>query len=231
MLVLDDRLTRRVGAVTLLLLAGAVGFVVFIYDQIEWRRHVRIGVYFHDTGGLREGAPLVVGGREIGTIETVALAPRDVQGPLGGDEGVVVTVAIPAREAARVTRGGDVFVTSRGPLGARYLEIGPAATAGPSLAEDPRPLLGRDPPSIDRVLQRTWDNLTVARVFGEAVGPELALLRVRIAELGATLDGLVPNVAGMASLGLEVTQLVAEARRLRDVSLGGEPGLAQLAAV
>nr|MBA3822230.1 hypothetical protein [Deltaproteobacteria bacterium] len=110
MLVVDDRLTRRVGAVTLLLLAAAVGFVVFIYDQIEWRRHVRIGVYFHDTGGLREGAPLVVGGREIGTIETVALAPRDVNGPLGGDEGVVVTVAIPATEAARVTRGGDVFV-------------------------------------------------------------------------------------------------------------------------
>lgn len=227
----DETLTRRVGAAVLALLAAAIVFVVFIYDHLEFGERVRIGVYFHDTGGLREGAPLVVGGREIGVVESIALSPRGARSPLGGDEGIVVTVAIPVEAAARVTRGGDVFMASRGPFSARYLEIGAAPADGPSLAEDRAPLLGRDPPSIDRVMQRTWENLTIAREFGEAVSPELAALRARLAELGATLDQLAPNVAGVAGLGVEVSALLAEARRLREVTLGGDAGVARIGAV
>lgn len=227
----DERLTRRVGAVVLVVIAAAIGFVVFVYDRIEWRARVRLDVYFRQTGGLREGAPLVVAGRAIGEIESIALSPRGAPGPLGGEEGVVVTVAIDERAAARITRGGDVFVTSRGALGARYLELGPAPPGGPSLAADHAPLLGRDPPSIDRVLQRTWDNLNTARAFGEAVRPELDDLRARLGELSATLDTLSPNLVGVAGLGVEVSALADEARRLRDVGLGGEAGRAELASV
>ncbi len=227
----DERLTRRVGAIVLVMLAASIVVVVFVYPKLEWGQHVRIGVYFHHIGGMREGAPLVVAGREIGVVESIALAPRDVNNPLKGDDGVVATVAIAADEAARITRGGDVFIASRGPLGARYLEIGPALGPGPSLDDDPSDLLGRDPPSLDRVLQRTWDNLTIAREFAHAVGPELDELRLRLSELAASLDALAPNIGGMAGLGLEVAGLFAEARKLRDVTLGGEPGLAKLDAV
>lgn len=224
----DERLARQVGAAVLLVVAAAVVFVVFIHDQIEWRERVRIVVYFQQTGGLREGAPFVVAGREVGEIESIGLSPHGAPGPLAGEEGVVVTIAIAKREAERITRGGDVFVTSRGPLGARYVEIGPAPAPGPSLADNAEPLRGREPPSIDRVLQRTWDNLTIAREFADAVRPEIDELRARLAELQATLEELSPNLVGVSGLGVEVSGLVAEARELRDTGLGGDAGRAKL---
>ena len=218
----DERLTRRVGAIALLVIAAAIAFVVVLYDKIEWREQVRIEVEFHQTGGLREGAPFVVGGREIGEVESIALSQP---------EGVVVTVAIAKREAARVTRGGDVFVASKGAFGARYLEIGPAPLAladGPSLADDPSRIAGREPPTIDRVMQRTWDNLNITREFADAVRPEMTELRARLAELGTTLEQLSPNIVGVAGLGVEIRGLASEARQLRDLGLGGDAGRAKI---
>jgi phospholipid/cholesterol/gamma-HCH transport system substrate-binding protein len=233
----DERLTRRVGAITLVLLTFAIAFALFIAPRIEWGRHVRVRVYFHHTGGLREGAPVVVGGRAIGRIEAVGRSPHGAPGPLGGDEGIVVTAAIAASAIDLVARDGDIFIASRGPLSERYLEIGPAPeSAGPSprrLTEGDE-LLGRDPPTLDRVLERTWNNLTVAREFGRAIRPELDVLRQRLAELGATLDAIAADVGGAAgAIGLfvDLAALRAEARALREVGLGGDRGLAQLDAV
>src|SRR5262245_14510289 len=118
----DERLTRRVGAVTLGLLTLAIVFFVFIYDQIEWGSHVRIKVYFHTTGGLHEGAAFVVAGHEVGRVESIVLVPRGAKQILGDEEGVEVKVAIDAEPAGHIGYGGDVFVTSRGALSGRYLE-------------------------------------------------------------------------------------------------------------
>ena len=63
----DERLAQKVGAVVLLLIAAAIAFVVFVYDQLEWGERVRIDVQFAQSGGLREGAPLVVAG--VGVAE------------------------------------------------------------------------------------------------------------------------------------------------------------------
>ena len=218
----DERLTRRVGALTLLLGVAAIVFVVFVADRIEWSRQTRISIAFTSTGSLREGAAFVVAGRQVGSVEAIALEPAG---------GVIVRVAIDADEARRIARDGDVFVTSRGPLGERYLEIGPGRLpGGPRLHEGDR-LIGRDPPSLDRVLQRTWDNLTTARQFAEAVTPEFIALRDQLRTLGTTIDELVPaNLIPMASLGIELEGLVGEARRLREVGLGGDAGLAAIAA-
>jgi phospholipid/cholesterol/gamma-HCH transport system substrate-binding protein len=225
-IVQDERITRRVGALTLLLGVAAIVFVVFIYDQIELRARTRIDVYFTQTGGITEGSPVVLGGREVGTIESITLSPRDAPNtPLAGVEGVAVTIALLTDDAKRIPRGGDVFITSKGAIGARFLELGPSPTPdGASLADDARPILGRDLPSTDRVIQRTWDNLNIARAFGEAVRPELDTLRAALGELRTTLDQLSPNLVGVAGLGVEVSALVDEARTLRDVGLGGEPG-------
>jgi phospholipid/cholesterol/gamma-HCH transport system substrate-binding protein len=243
----DERLTRRVGAVTLVLLAAGIAFAIFIAPRIEWGRHIRVRVYFVHTGGLREGAPVVVAGRSIGRIESIARAPHGAPGPLGGDEGVVVTAAISARMASRLPRDGDFFVASRGTLSERYLEIGPGSAAHPAgaaaatvtatvtapappLAEGDE-LRGRDPPTLDRVLQRTWHNLTVARDFGRAIRPELDLLRQRLAELGETIDAIAEDAGGAGAIVADVLALRVEARALREVGLGGDRGLAQLDAV
>ncbi len=234
----DERLTRRVGAVVLLLLAFGIAFAIFIAPRIEWGDHIRVRIYFHHTGGLREGAPVIVAGRSIGRVEAIGRAPHGAPGPLGGDEGIVVTAAISARAAKKLVRDADYFIASRGALSERYLEIGPAtgpaaaaaaATAPPRMLAEGDELLGRDPPTLDRVLERTWNNLTTAREFARALRPELDELRRRLAQLGETLDGL----AAEAGIGFyaDVLRLRAEARALREIGLGGDRGLAQAGAV
>jgi len=227
----DEHLTRRVGAIALVLLVAAIAFALFVAPGLAWGRRITVRVYFHDTGGLREGAAVVAGGRAIGRIESIGLLRHGAPGPLGGDEGVTVTASIAAGAAGLVSRDGDVFISSRGPIGERYLEIGPGAATAPRPLADGDELRGRDPPTLDRVLERTWTNLNVARDFGREIRPELDLLRRALARLGETLDGLAGEAAAAGGLVDEALALRAEARRLRDVGLGGDRGLAQLDAI
>jgi hypothetical protein len=238
----DERLTRRVGALTLVLLVAGIAFAIFIAPRIEWGRHIRVRVYFHHTGGLREGAAVVVAGRSVGRIESVGRSPHGAPGPLGGDQGVVVTAAISASVASRLPRDGDYFIASRGALAERYLEIGPplarpaaagAAATAPAerMLADGDELRGQDPPTLDRVIERTWNNLNTARDFARAIGPDFDVLRQRLAQLGEPLDSLAADITGAGGLLADVAALRAEARTLREVGLGGDRGIAQLEAV
>ncbi len=226
---IDRSVARRVGAVAMLVAAAAVAFVLFALDRIEWGSHMRIAVYFHHAGGLREGAPFVVGGKAVGKVEAIALSPRGAPGPLNGDEGIVATVAIESATAREISSGGDVFVSSRGLLSDRYLELGSAPHPGTPFREG-EPVLGRDPPSMDRVLQRTWDNLTTAARFFAEVRPEFDALRTQVATLSATLGSLMPDVPGVALLLVDVARLREEANATF-ASLGGRPGLDRIGAL
>jgi phospholipid/cholesterol/gamma-HCH transport system substrate-binding protein len=226
----DEKLATRVGAAVLLLVAAAIAFFVFVAGRIEWGERVRVHAFFKHTGELREGAPVIVGGRTIGSVESIGLSPRGAKTPLGGIEGVDVTIKLSAEHAATIVRGGDVFIAGRGALSARHLEIGPAPNPdGATLADNQEPFRGIDPPTMDRVIQRTWDNLMIAKRFADEVAPEFRLLRDRMRELSATLEGLVPNVVGVASLGIEMDGLFDQVTKLR-AALGGDRGLEQIAA-
>jgi ABC-type transporter Mla subunit MlaD len=234
----DQKLTRRVGFVTLLLVAASCFFMIFIYDQIEWGAKIRVRVHFLSAGGLKEGADFVVAGRAIGHVETIALSPRGASTLLGGQEGVVVTIALDADAARRVSRAGDIFVTSRGALSSRYLEIGPRSPASAGLAPsgpppEPGPVLqdkdelrGRDPPSLDRVLQRTWDNMTTAARFVEEVRPEANALGAELDKLRATMLDIAPEILFSDDFGA----LIDEGRRTY-AALGGDDGLDRIAAL
>lgn len=215
----DTQLTRRVGAVTLALVAAATIFFVFLYDRIEWGSPMRIRVRFAATGSVAEGAAFVSAGRDIGHVESIALA--DAEG------GVIVTVKLD-RDLARITpKGGDVFVTSRGMLSVRFLELGPPPPGAPlAYLADGDEFRGKDPPSLDRVLQRTWTNLTIAKQFADAIRPEARALGDAIDSLQATLLGIAPEILFRD----DVAQLFDEAKRTY-AALGGDPGIARMRAV
>jgi ABC-type transporter Mla subunit MlaD len=176
----DPRLARRVGTITLLVMAGAIAGFVFLLDRIELGAPVRIRVLFRHGAGLREHAPLVVGGEPVGRIESITPVPHGAAGALGGQVGVAATVAVDGDSAWKVPARAVIFVASRGALSDRYLEVAPPdGDPGPAI-RDGAELRGVDPPSLDNVLQHTWANLTTFKLFVEAVRPELAALRAQL---------------------------------------------------
>jgi ABC-type transporter Mla subunit MlaD len=234
----DERTTRRVGAIALAVLAGAIGFFVFVYDRIEWKSRVRAQIYFRDVGGLRPGAGFVVAGRSVGRVESIVPVTRGSEGPLGGERGVAVTVAIDADEAARIHvrpwpwaaidprhPPADIFVASRGIVSERYLELAAAPAESPVLRDGDK-LLGASPATLDSVLQRWLESMTAMRAFREELRPELDALTAQLAEL----DGLVDR-SELAPMFGSLVALRGEFVQLREVSLGGDAGLAHARSV
>lgn len=228
----NERLARRVGAITLCVLGGAIAFFVFLFDKIELGTPTRVRVYFSHATGLREHAPLVVAGKRIGRIESIESVPHGGNNPLGGEVGSVAIVAIDDGEAWKVPRDADIFVASRGLLSERYLEVAPGGDPDVHVREGAE-LRGADPPMLDTVLRRTWANMMTMEQFVEQVGPELAALRAardqmigELAAIAAQIDQLLPLISGVGPLVDEATELAAMVRSTYETSLGGSPGVA-----
>lgn len=223
-------------AVLALALAGAV-FVVAIAPRLALADSIRVHVYFTELAGLREGAPVRSAGMEIGRVESISLAPEGAIARLGGRAGAAVEVALARAELARTWKRGSVVIGSRGLLSARFLELlPPDGELGPPLADGDE-LRGVDPPTLDRVLQRTWNNLRVTRRFAQEVAPEARRVRAELANLRATLHELLArpaNGSGGASarsLDDELAQALAEAELALGDALGGRAGWDRAAAV
>jgi ABC-type transporter Mla subunit MlaD len=218
----DPRLAQRVGAIALVVMIGAIAGVVFLLDRLELGAPVRIRVVFERASGLHERAPFVVAGQPVGRIEAIAPVVREPL--LGGGIGVAVTVAIDGDQVWKVPAAGEVFVASRGALSDRYLEIAPPPVPGPPV-RDGQAIRGVDPPSLDNVLQRSWTNMTIFKLFVEAVRPELDALRAEVRQLAAQVAAL-PAVDAAAARAL-----IAAARTTYAGPLGGAPGVAALRAM
>ena len=228
----DPRLAQRVGAIAIIGLLGVTAGFVFLLDRIELGALVRIRVLFHRTGGLHEQAALVVAGQPVGHIEAITPVPHGAPGLLAGEVGVAVTVAVDGDLAWQVPAGAEIFVSSRGALSDRYLEVAPPTGAPGPAIRDGQELRGVDPPSLDNVLQHTWANMTTYKIFVETVRPSLVALRTQVDQLRAELAALArePGVADTA-LGADLRALVAAATETYDHGLGGAPAIAALRAM
>jgi hypothetical protein len=228
----DEGLARRVGAVALILIAASIAFIVFFLDHIELGTRTRIRVFFGHSAGLREKAPLVVAGQAIGHIESIETVLHGGTNPLGGEVGSVATVAIEDGEAWKVARTSEIFVSSRGMLSEKYLEVAPPSGDPGTAVSEGAEMLAADPPTLDTVLRRTWTQMTTYRLFVEQVRPEMDLLRDEIdalrgqlAAVATDVDALRPSIAGVAPLIDDAQELLALGTSLRDRSLGGQVGI------
>jgi ABC-type transporter Mla subunit MlaD len=185
----DERLTRRVGAAVLVIAVLSVLFVITIYARLG-RGGVEVKVHFGDASGVREGAAVVVAGKKVGRISRIRIAE-------GG--GVVAIAAIDPAWARRIPVNSEFFISSRGLLAPRWLEIG----APPGRALPGRPLrhgdsvTGVDPPNLDRLLQRLWSDLGEVQLFVDAIRPAAARLRLSIARLTLAIPELHLDLGGV----------------------------------
>jgi hypothetical protein len=78
---------------------------------------------------------------------------------------------------------------------------------------------------MDRVLQRTWENLMTTRRFVEAIRPELDQLIANIDELGRTIESVQPVPGEWARLFREGSAMIAAAQVTWNDVLGGQAGV------
>ncbi len=216
----DERLGQRVGA-ALLVAIGLAGGAVVVTDGCRLRPSYRATVFFEHTP-LVEDSEVQVAGRVVGWVEGIRLiSPRTATGdhPLAPTGGVAVDLRIERRYRAMLAANGDYFINAKGLLGKPYLEAGPppddAAWAG-LLAPDSH-LRGIDPPTVDRVLNRSYENLVNAAVFLTVVRPPARALRDEVLQLADTLESLEPGSGVFAETAASFRAPVAEASALRGV--------------
>ena len=213
----DERLTTRVGAVTLVVIA-LLAVVQVASDGCDFTERFPVTVYFQHLGGLAEGDAIQVAGREIGYVAAIASVPSYTltsAHPLYPDGGVAVRVLIDVDRRYMTARNAEPFIANKGMFGQKYIELGPppgnVARARPLQAGDA--LRGVDPPQVDRVLIRSYNNLQVTRTFMDAIRPEWESLRSALAGLGATLVTFESLPAAVAA-GRSLARMADEARTL-----------------
>jgi ABC-type transporter Mla subunit MlaD len=224
LLIHDERLTRRVGVMVLVVTALVVLFVAMVKDRLGGDG-VEVEVYFAGPTGLREGAAVRIAGRDIGELTSISIVPvhRTWKGhPLEGTGGVVATMRLDPAWARRIPSNAEVFVGARSILAPRYLELAPprgAEPARPFAAGDE--VRGVDPPDLDRILQRMWDNLGDVEEFIAAIRPSTQALTMAIRRLVFILERMAPGEATAAARAA-----IDEAERLvADLDLAGVPRL------
>lgn len=232
----EPRAQLVVGTAVLVGLAAAVVFVVAIWPRLSFGGGERVWVAFAHVGALREGAPVIVAGTSIGRVDAITLVEPDQVAPphpLAGVGGALVAVRLDDGGRARWASNAEVFVSSKGVLSGRYLELGPpvdGAAPGPPIAVD-AVVRGVDPPIIDRALQRTWDNLMVSKRFLEEMKPEVDALRVALAGFADALDAAEPAPRAFGGLADRVRAAVTAAGELRDTLTAAGADPAALAAL
>ena len=185
----ERRLELRVGAV-LLLCVAAVGGLLWLmgsFGSITSRGQLR--ARFAHTGHVTEGAPVKLGGVQVGRVDRIRLFPdrRDESGA-----SLPITMELSLSDEARRALHSDVAVTvaTQGPLGEPYLELEPGS-AGAPLLPDGAEVRGVEAMRLDQVAARMGSLLdAVAKTLEDNPGAVASLLR-GVGGLSETAGGVL----------------------------------------
>jgi phospholipid/cholesterol/gamma-HCH transport system substrate-binding protein len=199
----ERRLELKVGALVLAALVGVLG-LLWLMGELSLGGSTGLVVDFGHTGNVVEGAPVKLGGVEVGRVEAIHLLPerRDAQErPLP----VRMELAVRPEALAALRADARVTVSTVGPLGEPYLELNPGSTKAPALPSGAT-VRGTDAPRLDLVTQQLSAFLDLAST-ALAEDPEgLKNLAGNVSRLTGTLeDVLTENRGDLRTLTVELS--------------------------
>jgi phospholipid/cholesterol/gamma-HCH transport system substrate-binding protein len=205
----ETRLELKVGALILLAIAGALA-LLWLMGELTFGSTGRIAVDFSHTGNVVKGAPVKLGGVQVGKIERIDLDPsrKDSKGvPLP----VTMTMSL-SREAFNALKTDTaVTVSSQGPLGEPYLEVNPGSAAAPFDASGH--VRGTDAPRIDVVSNELARFLQMASSALEKDPDAVGRLLSGVSSLTHDVDGvLTDNRDDIRQIAKELAEAVKDLR-------------------
>jgi phospholipid/cholesterol/gamma-HCH transport system substrate-binding protein len=208
---------------------GLMALTVFLIGDTRrmWEGKSTYGTAFTDVAGLKPGAPVRMGGVDIGSVTQVGHAAD------ASDAHIFVKMSISKKEAARIRVDSVARVVGKGLLGDKMIEI--STGTGPKL--EPEGLIGSEEPtdvlaSANRVAAATEQAITRIATFTQALADPKFTDDIKASAADVRLmldavvqgDGTVHRLVFSKDQAARVDQLVdhmASASEKLDHVLGG----------
>lgn len=193
---MDRRQARsiKVGIFVVVALVLSTLTVFLIGDnRRQWERKVTLHAKFLNVAGLKAGAPVRIGGVDVGTVSEVSYG-KDSTDPY-----VDVKFTVSRAEAVRVKPDSVAQIAGRGLLGDKMIEItggGPAASPAPdgsTIASEAEPSdLGRAMADLQDAARNAKESLRDVKLATERItDPQVSEdLRASVKALREILDGI-----------------------------------------
>jgi hypothetical protein len=192
-LVQEDARTQRIAGAALIALVGMGIAWVLLATGMSLGRGVRFEVEMATPGQLQPGANIMLAGRVVGEVRGMRHLPAAGSSTeIGAERHVLADCFVKSEWAPHVHTNSDVFVSTPSILGEAYMEIGAprkGAEPGPMITDGAR-IRGADPPSIDRMLQKVYRNVTDALLLLREHRPAFDELLHAVDSMLATLSGI-----------------------------------------
>jgi phospholipid/cholesterol/gamma-HCH transport system substrate-binding protein len=163
----------RVGIFVVFGLALTAISVFLIGDTRDlWEAKARYSAAFHNVAGLKPGAPVRMGGVDIGAVAAVG------HGESGADPRIFVRMSIGRRNASRIRLDTVAMVANKGLLGDKMIEL--TVAPGESLPLPPDTLIKSEEPadvlaSANRIVSASVEAIEDIQPLAKALGnPKLA---------------------------------------------------------
>lgn len=166
--------------------AGTVLCIVVLFligdSRRVWDRKIEFNGTFENVGGLKPGAPVRMGGYDIGTVSKVGYAADQE------DSRIHVTISVAKSESVRVRQDSVLSITGKGLLGDMMAEVS-SGTAGSPAAEEGAVLRSSEPEGIISKANRIADN---ANLFSRELADEEFRKNIRgtVESLHTIMDGI-----------------------------------------
>lgn len=208
----EQRLELKVGA---LVLASLVGVLVLLWlmGELTLGRGSKLAVDFAHTGNVVQGAPVKLGGVQVGKVDAIHLLPerRDAKGiplPVRMDLSVEPAARGALRQDARVTVG------TVGILGEPYLELNPGNAE--AVLPDSEALRGVDAPRLDLLSEQLTKFVTLLSEMLERDPEAVTNLAANVSRLAKTLDEVLSENKG--DVKVLASELAAASKDLRQLA-------------
>lgn len=208
----ERRLEVKVGLLVLLGVAGVVA-LLWLMGELAFTRASNLSVQFGHTGNVVQGAPVKLGGVEVGRVQKISLEParRDATG-----DPLPVQMELSVDEDARNALHTDAAVTvaTVGPLGEPYLEL-QTGTVNAPLLQRGAILRGTDAPRLDLVALQLSRFLDASAQVLEKNPRALELMVGGITKLTTNVDEvLTENRDDLRTLATELSLAAKDLRAL-----------------